>query len=105
MGISGNFTGTPWHVDRFTRAEDDPKRHRSRCIYFSKDDKYCSKYRMRCFGSAHCKHYRELTANCGKEDFRNTSENSKKRDSEAESQIRKFMRDYPIGSRIRHKPF
>lgn len=28
MGLE-RLTGTPWHVERFTRKEDDEKRHRS----------------------------------------------------------------------------
>ena len=55
----GNMTGTPWHVETLTRAEGDPRRHRSRCLYFRKEDAYCCKYEFRCFGSAHCSSYKE----------------------------------------------
>ena len=57
----GDMTGTPWHVERLTRAEGDPRRHRSRCVYFRKEDAYCCKYEFRCFGSAHCSGYKEKT--------------------------------------------
>ena len=57
----GDMTGTPWHVERLTRAEGDPRRHRSRCVYFRKEDAYCCKYEFRCFGSAHCSSYKEKT--------------------------------------------
>ena len=57
----GNMTGTPWHVETLTRTEGDPRRHRSRCVYFRKEDAYCCKYEFRCFGSAHCDSYKEKT--------------------------------------------
>ena len=54
----GGMTGTPWHVENMTRAEGDPRRHRSRCVYYIKDGTYCSKLGFRCFGSAHCEYYK-----------------------------------------------
>ena len=57
----GGMTGTPWHVENMTRAEGDPRRHRSRCVYYIKDGTYCSKLGFRCFGSAHCEYYKEKT--------------------------------------------
>lgn len=53
------ISGTPWHVEKFTRAEGDDRRHRNRCIYYHKDNAYCSKEVGRCRGAAHCKFYKE----------------------------------------------
>lgn len=52
----GDLTGSPWHVEKFTRAEGDDRRHRSRCKYYN--DKGCDYY-GRCKGSAHCDIYKE----------------------------------------------
>ena len=58
MGLE-QFTGTPWHTDKFTRAEGDLRRHRSRCIHH-KGDGSCDYYKeSRCRGAAHCDHYKE----------------------------------------------
>ena len=59
MGISKHLTGTPWHIEKMVRAEGDPRRHRSRCCYFRKTDTYCTSYKKRCIGSAHCNRYNE----------------------------------------------
>lgn len=54
------MTGTPWHIEKFTRAEGDSRRHRSRCIYLQKDDSFCLKLQEKCRGTAHCSHYDEM---------------------------------------------
>ena len=54
-----HMTGTPWHVEKFTRQEDDPKRHRSRCVHYESASKYCSYRCGQCVGSAHCSQYKE----------------------------------------------
>lgn len=62
MAIAKKLSGTSWHYERFERAEGDDKRHRSRCInYNAKNDGMCRFYCVRCFGSAHCDHYKEKT--------------------------------------------
>ena len=53
------LTGTPWHTDKWTRAEGDSRRHSHNCIYFSGKDKYCSYTIGKCTGSAHCDYYKE----------------------------------------------
>ena len=58
MGVE-RMTGTPWHIEHLSREEGDPRRHRSRCFYHRKKDNYCSCYRRKCCGSAHCMKYRE----------------------------------------------
>ncbi len=59
MGISTELTGTPWHVERFARAEGDEKRHSHRCKYFRFDGKHCKYYSEKCRGAAHCDYYLE----------------------------------------------
>ena len=58
--------GTPWHMgfgDR--KKEDDPRRHKVRCVYFrhydaeSDMENYCLKSHKYCKGSAHCTKYSE----------------------------------------------
>ena len=53
---------TPWHVGYTKKEEDDPKRHKSRCIHI--EDKICKcgksgSFMVRCGGSAHCCFYSE----------------------------------------------
>lgn len=59
MGVS-RMTGTPWHMERYTRDEGDERRHRSRCVYYRKSDAYYSEYIGKCRGAAHCTHYSEF---------------------------------------------
>ena len=59
MGISTELTGTPWHVERFARAEGDEKRHSHRCKYFRSENKYCKYYCEKCRGATHCDYYQE----------------------------------------------
>ncbi len=58
-----HMSGTPWHVEKMTRAEGDARRHPSRCIYYSrrsrKEESKCSKLFGRCNGAAHCPYYEE----------------------------------------------
>lgn len=56
----GQLTGTPWHVGKFTRAEGDDKRHRSRCQFF--ENGLCLKLERRCHGSARCDSYQVRSA-------------------------------------------
>lgn len=46
---------TTW--GRFHRAEGDPVRNKTWCIYYKKSDKRCLKRFMTCPGSAYCKYY------------------------------------------------
>lgn len=59
MSISKNLTGTAWHVERMTRQEGDPRRHKSRCIYYASKSKSCDYRNGACIGSAHCMNYKE----------------------------------------------
>lgn len=60
MASVNRMTGTPWHVEKYTRKDGDDRRHRSRCIYYRKHDAYCSQVVGKCRGSAHCSYYKEL---------------------------------------------
>ena len=59
MGDLSRMTGTPWHVNRFTREEGDKRRHKSRCKFYNKASGFCRKRHHECRGSAHCKYYDE----------------------------------------------
>lgn len=59
MAKYGGINGTPWHAERFTRAEGDEQRHRNRCIHYRKEDKGCSLVAGRCYGAGQCKYYKE----------------------------------------------
>ena len=59
MSKSKYLTGTSWHVEYMTRQEGDPKRHKSRCIYYIAKSKSCERRNGICIGSAHCMDYKE----------------------------------------------
>lgn len=47
-----------WHIGYVKKEEDEPRRHKSRCIF--NDGKNCmSPHMIYCNGSAHCKYYAE----------------------------------------------
>lgn len=49
---------TPWHIGYIKKDEDDPRRHKARCVY--NDGKRCSHSRVvACCGSSHCRFYAE----------------------------------------------
>ena len=58
MGVN-QMTGTPWHLETLHMNEDDERRHKSRCIHYKKANKYCTKLKTKCPGSAHCDYYKE----------------------------------------------
>ncbi|MDD5792459.1 MAG: hypothetical protein PUD22_07745 [Erysipelotrichaceae bacterium] len=59
MNKSNYLTGTPWHVERMTRQEGGPRRHKSRCVYYASKSKTCDYRNGACIGSAHCMKYKE----------------------------------------------
>lgn len=59
MGSIKRMTGTAWHVNALRKNEEDIRRHKSRCVFFNKENGLCSKVVSRCPGSAHCKYYSE----------------------------------------------
>ncbi|TCT14592.1 hypothetical protein EDC18_10573 [Natranaerovirga pectinivora] len=68
MGINNKkLPDTPWHIGYAVKEEDDPRRHRARCVYYDNSNKKCithkSRYFMvKCGGSAHCNYYSEKLA-------------------------------------------
>ena len=60
MPYINRLTGSPWHVDKWTRKEGDERRHKSRCVYLEKSDNHCRKNYGKCCGSAHCYDYKEF---------------------------------------------
>lgn len=62
MASLNRFTGSPWHVDKWTRDDGEPRRHRSKCRYHSANTNHCSQINSNCFGSAHCQYYKERSA-------------------------------------------
>ena len=56
------MAGSPWHVETLHLREGEKRRHRSNCIYYTKETKHCIKRGMPCVGSSHCKYYREKSA-------------------------------------------
>lgn len=53
---------TPWHVGYTKKQEDDPRRHKSRCIYLFNGRctcGQCAAYTLKCPGSSHCSYYAE----------------------------------------------
>lgn len=47
----------PWHIGYAKKKEDDPRRHKARCIHYK--DGICQLNKARCGGSAHCISYSE----------------------------------------------
>ena len=53
---------TPWHMGYVKKEQQDPRRHKSRCIYLKSGNCECGKsgaYKLKCPGSSHCKFYAE----------------------------------------------
>lgn len=57
------ISGTPWHVEIIhNNNPDDPRRHRSRCVFYTSNTKQCQKLSSCCYGARYCKYYLEKTA-------------------------------------------
>ena len=52
----GSLAGTPWHIGYVTKDEDDPRRDKRKCLYYT--DGYCSDRFGQCVGSSHCTRYK-----------------------------------------------
>lgn len=53
---------TPWHMGYPKKQEEDPRRHKSRCVFYKKGTCSCVKsdcFAIKCFGSSHCTCYAE----------------------------------------------
>lgn len=59
---SKRLPDTPWHIGFIKKEEDDPRRHKSRCIFKEGSTCKCGdciSYMRRCSGSSHCRDYAE----------------------------------------------
>ena len=54
---SSRLPDTPWHIGYAIKAENDPRRHKNKCIHLDED--LCTCLMVRCTGSSHCKFYAE----------------------------------------------
>ncbi len=59
MSDLNKMAGTPWHIEKMHRKEGDRRRHRSRCIYYDKEEPTCKRRMLKCMGAAHCDFYKE----------------------------------------------
>ena len=100
MGLN-QLTGTPWHIDRFTREEGDNRRHRTRCTHYSdRGNSYCSLYGERCHGTAHCIYYEEKKQEVDEKTEAKTLESPQpviKKRTESEA-----SKEFPVGCKVRH---
>ncbi len=96
----GDLTGTPWHIEKFTRAEGDERRHKSRCAYYRKEGSYCAKYLDRCHGSAHCEYYKERSKDDSIQEQHTSDKTTLPEKENPSSEV-----FFPIGTRVKHNRF
>ena len=58
MGNPARLQGTAWHKEFLKKKENDPRRHRARCLYYCEDNQ-CGQRFTKCSGSAHCALYKD----------------------------------------------
>lgn len=106
MGVSRGLTGTPWHIEKMTREEGDPRRHRARCRFFRKKDSYCTLHKRKCSGSAHCSRYKEGTTVMAPEESVNPIIKHQTKEKPLETDYREKAKEIlPIGSLVCHNRF
>lgn len=79
---------TPWHVGYAKKQEDDPRRHKARCIHYR--DGQCgwkANYSGKCIGSSHCMDYSESL-----EDFKKLQESRKTAEQIERDNIDKYKK-------------
>lgn len=60
MDDSKRLPDTPWHMGYVKKDEDDPRRHKARCIHYSGGNCWRNNiFVIRCVGSSHCEDYSE----------------------------------------------
>ena len=96
------LTGTPWHVEKLTRNEGDERRHKSRCIYYSKKDSYCKYQYIECIGSRYCQYYKAKKI---EETSADIDVPVKKKDITEKISDAEGKKLYPLGSMVRHPKF
>lgn len=61
--------GISWHKEFLHKKEDDPRRHKYRCIYYRVDGS--CRYRLdQCTGSSHCTHYKDAIIEAEKKAYK-----------------------------------
>jgi len=59
---SKKLPDTPWHIGFAKKDIDDPRRHKSKCLYLNSnicECNQCETYLLKCPGSSHCRYYAE----------------------------------------------
>jgi len=89
---SSRLPDTPWHVGFAKKKEDDPRRHRSRCVHYYTGSKLCGAresmyFGKTCPGSSHCAYYAETW-----EDAKRLKENSRTIDEEGAEEADKHRK-------------
>ncbi len=102
MGLE-QFTGTPWHTDKFTRAEGDARRHSHRCINYKSDGSCKYFLEERCRGAAHCDHYKENRIE--KEETKAENPNTFNEKPKKELTDQQAMELFPVGDKVLHDKF
>lgn len=95
------MVGTPWHIERYERQEDDPRRHRSRCKHFERNKKSCYKRNGKCIGSAHCLEYEEIV--CNKQT--QNEPYAKKPIIQGATKEKSCEKFFEIGSKVKHMKY
>lgn len=82
MGIKKEMSGSPWHVEKAHRAENDDRRYKGRCKYYTYENNRCSYACSKCYGSAHCDWYEAITDDEFKERQRKWQQKKNKKSSD-----------------------
>lgn len=88
MVENNRLPDTPWHVGYAKKQEDDPRRHKARCIHYR--DGQCgwkANYSGKCIGSSHCMDYSESL-----EDFKKLQESKKTAEQIERDNIDKYKK-------------
>lgn len=90
---------TPWHIGFARKDENDPRRHKSRCIHLDDDVCKCGLsgcYMMHCAGSSHCRYYAEYQSqwDCFLEDMKTEEERNEEAAEVRAALYRKEKRDF-----------
>lgn len=88
MVDNNKLPDTPWHIGYAKKQEDDPRRHKARCIHYR--DGQCgwrANYSGKCVGSSHCMDYSE-----SHEDFKKLQEGRKTVEQIERDNVEKYKR-------------
>ena len=68
---------TPHHIEFLRKDEDDERRDKRRCLFFTKNK--CSYYNGQCIGSSHCNYYQEDKQKASKRSSKATTHRTSRR--------------------------